>query len=284
MLQELTNWLVVLFALTGMAALGLSLKFEAIVRPLRDIQLVLMTLLLNFVVAPFLAVGLTRLFPLDPDYVIGLVLLGSAAGAPFLPKLVELAKGDLALSVGVMVLQMAATLVFLPLALPCLISGIEVNPWAVVRPLVLLMILPLAMGLVVQRVLPQFARHVHPWLALAANLSLLGATLLLLILNGSSFLATLGSGAAAVGLLFVFLNIIAGALAGRVRRGVSSVLALSTGQRNIAAALVVATSNQMKPDVVVMLLLTTFAGLPALLAVAVWFRRQPRHPVTERGT
>ena len=52
-----------------------------------------------------------------------LLLLGCAAGAPFLPKLAELAKGNLAFAVGVMVLLMVTTVVYLPIVLPLLLPG-----------------------------------------------------------------------------------------------------------------------------------------------------------------
>jgi BASS family bile acid:Na+ symporter len=39
---------------------------------------------------------------LDDSMPIGLILLSMAAGAPFLPKLVEVAKGNIVFSVGLM--------------------------------------------------------------------------------------------------------------------------------------------------------------------------------------
>jgi BASS family bile acid:Na+ symporter len=52
------------------------------------------------------------------------------------------------------------------------------------------------------------------------------------------------------------------------------VLALGTGQRNVAAALVIATQNFTDPGVAVMLLVTTLAGLVVLLFAARWFARR----------
>jgi len=66
--------------------------------------LFLLALLANFVAMPLGALALDRMLRLDEPLGVGLLLLGAAAGAPFLPKLTELAKGDLAFSVGIMVL------------------------------------------------------------------------------------------------------------------------------------------------------------------------------------
>lgn len=76
-----------------------------------------------------------------------MLLLGTAAGAPFLPKLAEIARGDLPFAVGLMVLLMVVTVGYLPLVLPLLLSGVSVNPAKIARSLVLLMLLPLGGGL-----------------------------------------------------------------------------------------------------------------------------------------
>jgi BASS family bile acid:Na+ symporter len=58
-----------------------------------------------------------------------LILLVTAAGAPFLPKLTEVAKGNVAFSVGLMVLLMVVTIIYLPIMLPLLLDEVEVSPW-----------------------------------------------------------------------------------------------------------------------------------------------------------
>ena len=76
--------------------MGLTLTLRAIAAPLRDVRLVLLALGLNFVVAPAFAWLLTLVIPPDPGHAIGLLLLGGAAGAPFLPKVVETARDNVA--------------------------------------------------------------------------------------------------------------------------------------------------------------------------------------------
>ena len=49
--------------------------------------------------------------------------MGTAAGAPFLPKLGQLAKGNLAFAVGLMVMLMVVTVGYLPLVLPLLLRS-----------------------------------------------------------------------------------------------------------------------------------------------------------------
>ena len=63
-------------------------------------------------------------FPLDQSLQIGLAVLATAAGAPFLPKLVQGAKGNVAFGVGLMVLLMVVTIIYMPLVLPLLLQGV----------------------------------------------------------------------------------------------------------------------------------------------------------------
>jgi BASS family bile acid:Na+ symporter len=109
--QAIANVGILTFVIASMAALGLSLTIGQIVQPLSNARLVTMALLANFVLTPALALVLRAAFPMAEGYGIGLILLATAAGAPFLPKLVQVAKGAVALSVGIMVLLMVATVV-----------------------------------------------------------------------------------------------------------------------------------------------------------------------------
>jgi BASS family bile acid:Na+ symporter len=89
--------------------------------------LVVLALLANFVLMPLGAFALAKVLRLDEPLGIGLLLLGSAAGAPFLPKLVQLAKGNLAFAVGAMVLLMLVTVGYLPIVLPLLLPELPVS-------------------------------------------------------------------------------------------------------------------------------------------------------------
>jgi BASS family bile acid:Na+ symporter len=71
---------------------GAGLTVPRIIEPLRNVGLVLLALLANFVLMPAGAIGLAKLLRLDEPFGVGLLLLGCAAGAPFLPKLLNLPK------------------------------------------------------------------------------------------------------------------------------------------------------------------------------------------------
>ena len=141
---------VFVFLVSSMSEIGLGLRLQQIVSPLRNARLVVFALFANFIIAPLLALGIARLLRLDEPFALGLLLLGLAAGAPFMPKIAGMAKGDVALAVGLLVMLMVGTIVFLPVALPLLVTGTQVNPWKIVRLLVLLILLPLLVGLIIK--------------------------------------------------------------------------------------------------------------------------------------
>ena len=95
-LVTLVQLSVLVFVVSSMLSMGLSLTMGQIVEPLKNRRLVIMALVANFILVPALAYIITIILPLDESIKIGLILLSTAAGAPFLPKLVEMAKGNLA--------------------------------------------------------------------------------------------------------------------------------------------------------------------------------------------
>jgi BASS family bile acid:Na+ symporter len=102
-----------------MIAMGVGLTVGQIIGALRNVRLVMLALLANFVVMPLGAVALGKMLMLDAPLGVGLLLLGAAAGAPFLPNLAELARGNLPLAVGIMVLMTVGTVGYLPSSCRC---------------------------------------------------------------------------------------------------------------------------------------------------------------------
>jgi BASS family bile acid:Na+ symporter len=274
---------VLVFVVACMGAAGLGLGVREVVAPLRP-RLVLLALAVNFVAAPAVAYGLAELVRLERAHAVGLFLLAGAAGAPFLPKLAELARGDLAFSVGLMLLLMVASVAFMPVALPLLIPGLAAEPWPLLRPLLFTMLLPLAAGMAVRARSERWAARLRPAIALVSNVSMVLAVALLVALNFTAMLGTFGSGAVAVAVVFVALSTALGYALGGPAAGTRSVLALGTGQRNVAAALLVATQNfPGEPGVVVMLIVSTLAGLVVLVLAARWCARRAAETSGESG-
>ena len=256
------------FVVSSMLAMGAGLTVPQIAEPLRNARLVVLALLANFVVMPLGALALAKVLWLDEPLGIGLLLLGCAAGAPFLPKLAELAKGNLAFAVGAMVLLMVVTVGYLPIVLPLLLPGVTVDPWQIARSLLLLMLLPLVIGLALKACYGDLAARVKPVLDWISNVSLILLVCLITAANIDKVLQVFGTRGILAGLLFIALGLGTGWLLGGPDTDTKRVMALGTGQRNIAAALVVASQSFSDPKVVVMVIVVAIVGLIVLMPLS----------------
>ncbi len=267
-MQKATPVAMLVFVLSSMLAMGLGLTVGEIVAPLRNARLVVLSLLVNFVLMPIVALALADLLRLDEPLGVGLLLLGAAAGAPFLPKLAQIAKGNLAFGVGLMVLLMVVTVGYLPLVLPSLLPGVTVNPAQIARSLFLLMLLPLAGALAVKAYFADVAARTKPLLDRLSNLGLIVLVVLITVTNVNNVLAVFGTRGILAGLLFIAMGFAIGWMLGGPDTSTRRVLALGTAQRNIAAALVVGSQSFSDPKVVVMVVVVAIVSLLVLMPLS----------------
>jgi BASS family bile acid:Na+ symporter len=267
-LTTIANLAIVTFVLSSMVALGLSLTMKQIVDPLANLRLVATALAANFIVAPAAAWAVASLLDLDDSLTLGLLLLGTAAGAPFLPKLAQMAKGDVAYSGGLMVLLMVITVAYIPLVLVPLVEGVEVSAWDIARPLLLAMLLPLAIALLVRSRYPDSAKLAPP-LNQISTISLALTLVLALVLGLPQLIDAFGTGAFLAAILFAVICIAAGYLLGGRDRSQRWVTSLGTAQRNISAALLIATTSfRDQPEVLIMVMVAAVIALAILLPLA----------------
>lgn len=282
-LESLATLSVLVFVVTSMLSMGLSLTVSQILDPLRNASLVAKALVANFVVIPIVAYVLVLVFTLSEGQSIGIILLATAAGAPFLPKLVEVAKGNIAFGVGLMVLLMVATVVYVPLVLPLLLPGVQVNPLDIASSLVVLMLIPLAIGLVVKARYESIATSVEPVMSQTSTTALVFLTVLMLVLNFDNLVSVVGTGVILALLVFVAVSFAVGYVLGGPVAGNKSVMGLGSGQRNISAALVVAAQNFQDPDVVTILLVGALVMLVVLMVAGGELGRRSEAPSETGG-
>jgi BASS family bile acid:Na+ symporter len=267
-LRTITRIFVLVFLVSSMSGIGLGLTLSQIVTPLRNLRLLVLTMITNFVIAPLLAIGIARLLRVEEPFALGLLLLGLAAGAPFMPKIVGIAKADLALAVGLMVLLMVGTTICLPIALPVLVKGVQVHPWKIAQFLVLLLLLPLTGGLVLKARAPSIALRLGPVFGHVSTIALLVMLILIIALNFRAVMRIFGTGAIAAAPLFAVLSALAGWLVGGRDAAQRTVLGLGAGLRNIPAALVVSVQNFKDPNVSVMVIVATLTAILILVPAA----------------
>ena len=161
------------FVVASMLGTGLSLTVAQILQPLKNARLVILALLANFVLVPLLAFAITRVVPLDQSLQIGLIVLATTAGAPFLVKEVAAANGNLSLGVGLMFLLMIVTIFYVPIVLPLLLPGVEVNAWDIAKSLIVTMLIPIVLGLMFRSHSPEGAGQWAPVMNKVSGIALL---------------------------------------------------------------------------------------------------------------
>jgi bile acid:Na+ symporter, BASS family len=264
-----------IFMAGSLLEMGLRLSLPDAIRGLRDVRFVAYTLVWSFVLCPGLAYLITLVLPMQPPYAIGLILLGMAPCAPFVPILVDKAKGDLGYTAAFMLLASAGTVVCMPFTVPLLAKGLTASTWAIAKPLLIVVLLPMAVGVIIRSKSDPFASKIMPFVKKAAGICGLLWCILCLIIYGKSLLGVAGSFAVASELIF-FAIVCAGTywLGFGLRHEQKVVLSAGVTTRNLGACL---TPLLSVPNMDERATLMIVLALPIMVIVALlgtkWFSR-----------
>jgi bile acid:Na+ symporter, BASS family len=238
LLTPLLKITVVIFMAGNLLDLGLRLDLKAALKGLRDVRFVTLSLLWSFVICPALAWGLTRVIPLSAPYAMGLILLGLTPCAPLLPMVAEKAHGDLNYAASFMLLAAAGTVLLMPFAVPFMVEGLTVSAFDIAKPLVVLVVIPLVIGVAIQMLWPSIASRIQPFIKKGTGIDTLLMLLLVIIIYGKGFIGSIGSYAIGTQALF-YLAVTAGSylLSFCMPHGQKSVMSLGLCTRNCGSAL-----------------------------------------------
>ena len=257
-----------LFIVTSMLAMGMSLTMGQILEPLKNGRLVALALLANFVLVPLVAYVIILVIPLEQSLQTGLIVLSLSAGAPFLPKLVQGAKGSIAFGVGLMVLLMVVTIFYLPIVLPLLVPDASIRGWDIAKSLIVLMLIPLAIGLLLRSHSTDVAAHWGPLMNKVSSISVLILLVVALGLNISNILNLIGSNGLLALLLFIAASLAIGLLLGGRDPAIRGTMGLATPLRNLSAAILVSVQNFSGSDTLSFVLVAAILMLLILLPTA----------------
>ena len=156
-----------------MFGMGLTLSPQDLKVVLSRPKDILIGCLAQFTVMPLMALGLTWAFALPKELAIGVILVGCCPGGTASNVITYLAKGDLALSVG----MTAASTLLAPLLTPLLVwllagTMVDVNTWGMLMSIVYVVIAPIVCGLLCQRFLPRLTRRVTPYLPALSSVAI----------------------------------------------------------------------------------------------------------------
>jgi BASS family bile acid:Na+ symporter len=263
LLTTLLKISVVVFMAGNLLDLGLRLDLRAALKGLRDVRFVTLSVVWAFVLCPALAYGLTLVIPLTPPYAMGLVLLGLAPCAPLLPMMVDRARGDLNYAASFMLLASAGTVVYMPLAVPLLVKGLTVSAWAIAKPMLLLVLVPLVIGVAIQSRSASAAARLQPLVKKGTGLDTVLMLVLVLVVYGKGFLGAVGT--YAIGTQILFFSVITAAsyaLGFGMPARQKSVVSLGISTRNVGAAMA---PLFVAPDVEQSAIVMVTLGIPMMV-------------------
>jgi len=268
-LQQFANLSVLIYIVTTMLSMGLNFFPKQFLEPLKDKSLILKSLAANFLFLPIITYIILQLIPLEQGLAIGLILMAAGAGSPFMLKMVQFMKADMAFAVGLMLILSIVTLIYMPLVLSFLLPGVSVNPTSIAVSLVVLIFLPLIIGTSIKSRYNGIAETIQPTFNQISNIFIVIVVVLYLGLNYQDFLAVFGTGALIASLIFILAAFILGYLLGGPSNNTRSVLGMGTAIRNSSAAFVVAVTNfSSEYDVMAMIIVVYMLSIITMMIIS----------------
>ena len=201
-----------------MFGMGLTLSpadFKVVLSRPKDILIGCLT---QFTVMPLLALGLTWAFSLPQELAIGVILVGCCPGGTASNVITYLAKGDLALSVG----MTAASTLLAPLLTPLLVwllagTMVDVDTVGMLMSIVYVVIAPIVCGLLCQRFLPKLTKLLTPYLPAFSSI-VIAMVVGIVVSHNAGRLLTAGLLIVAVVMIHNLLGLAIGFTVGRLLR------------------------------------------------------------------
>ncbi len=195
--------------------------------------------------------------------------MATGAGSPFMLKLVQFMKADIAFAVGLMLILSIVTLFYMPLMLSILLPGVSVNPVSIAVSLLVLIFLPLISGTAVKWRYSNIAKAIKPTFNQISNIFIFIVVVLYLILNYKDFLAVFGTGALITAVIFVLAAFLIGYFMGGPSQNTKTVLGFGTAIRNSSAAFVVALANfSAEYDVMAMIIVVYLLSIISMMLIS----------------
>lgn len=245
-----TIWIVLPILTVLMFDLGLSLKLRDFVLVFRQPKAVVVALFGQIVLLPLIALGIGKVFALEPVFFIGLMLIACSPGGSSSNIFSKLAGGDVALSVSLTALSSLITLFTIPLVMSWTTAaagaevGITLPVGNLLKQNLLLMLLPVLVGIALRHYCEAGALKIDKVLGKAA----FPALMLLIAVFFAQHYKTIFANMASLGLCVTILILTAsGCAAGlsrltRIQGQQRRTIFIEVGMQNAAQAIAVATS------------------------------------------
>lgn len=237
----------------------------------RNPSLLLRSLLAMSVLLPVFAATLVGLFTFRPAIEIALITLAVAPVPPFLPQKQLKLVGHNEYVYGLLVATSLLSILLAPLTVALIGLAFSrhthIAPLAIARMVALTILIPFALGLIINQRMPAFAERASLLAGKVGLLLLAAAVVPVLIKMWPAIMSLVGDGTLLAFIAFVAVGLVVGHLLGGPDSVNGTVLALATSTRHPGVALVIATGifpgdKFVAPALVIYLLVATIASVP----------------------
>ena len=229
-----------------MFGMGLTLKasdFKVVFSRPKDI---IIGAVAQFTIMPLLAFVLTKLFQLPPELAVGVILVGTCPGGTSSNVMTYLAKGDVALSVGMTGVSTILAPFLTPL-LTKLYAGqtVDVDLLSMFLSIVKVVIVPIVLGCIINKLFSSFTEKVTKILPLVSVTAIVAIVAAVVSANSSKIM-TCGFLIMLVVVLHNCLGYALGFAVGKVLKldmSKCKAVAIEVGMQNSGLAITLATAN-----------------------------------------
>lgn len=284
-LARALNPVILIYVVSAMLALGLGQTVSQIFGPLRNIRITLSAVIASYIILPLLAALTARLFGIDPELRIGLVLIAMAAGAEVGPLLTATSKANVKLSAGILVLSLGITIFYLPLMLGVFLPDVHFDVKHLLLKLFLTIVAPLLLGLFIRSRSEKIAHAAEKPLHLVSRVFVIAVTLIIILLYYKPIIGLFGTYA----ILAAFISVVGGFgigyLLGWSDRETMLAMGYMHGARSASiAAMVAADVFRAQPKVILGVATTTIFILGLLIPASYLFKIKPGRSVSPVDT
>lgn len=233
-----------------MLGMGLTLQWQDFSMVIKTPKWVIVGMVLQFTIMPFLGWALAHLFALPPFFAVGLILVSCCPGGTASNVMAYLAKANVALSVAMTSCSTMGAIILTPF-LTAQLSGnyLEVDAMGLFFSTLKVVLAPVILGILFNQFLPKFTRQITPF---APPLAVVLIVLIVASIIGQGKEIILTSGLQLIGAIMTlhFLGFLIGYGVSRLllhNPAVSKTIALEVGMQNSGLGAVLARENFINP-------------------------------------
>lgn len=267
-----------------MLAIGCNLCFEEMLSLWRKPALLLRALLGVVVLVPLVVILLLKLFNLPPEVITALALLAASPGAPLTTKRARKAGGRFSYAASLQLTLAILAVCITPGTLGIFFSLFQhlaekVTILEVARQVIMVQLLPVSIGMLLQKFIPKFAENIAQPLNFIADILLLLLVVLAGILGIPLFFKVWGLPMVVITIM-VITSLVIGHSLGDHNDDTQPILAISCIARNVGLALFIAILNDVQQQVIPTLIAYVIVGAVIGGFYSIWNKRKLQYQAT----